>query len=136
MNVKACPWPRRLVVERAIRPQAVGWAIWGHQTKPGRPMQPPLPKLLHSPSSFRLLCPPQLPPPLLSYPCRCQLFCSARSHRSTVKKNVYPVNPICVHVWGEWDRDVKEHWWQNGTRKRRCQRRFSPRRANFILLSR
>ncbi len=61
-------------------------------------------KLLHSPSGFRQLCPPQPPQPLLfSSPCRCQLFCSARSHRNTWKK-IHPVNPVLlsVRVWGGW----------------------------------
>lgn len=97
-------------------------------------------KLLHSPSSFRLLCPPQLPQPALPLASLTPAGASSSAQRDPSgahwkkrERNPSSQPRFCVC---EWDRDVKEHWWQNGTRKQRCQRRFAPRRANFILLSR
>lgn len=81
-------------------------------------------KLLYSPSSFRLFSPLQVPTLLLSL----------IPEEQTEKSIQSTLSSFCV-CEKEWNRNVEEPWWQNGACKRRCQRRFSPRRANFILLS-
>lgn len=69
----------------------------GPRTKPERNTESPQPirsTLLQASDYSAHLC---SLPPLLSYPCRCQLFCSARSHWSLQKKKkIHPVHLVRV----------------------------------------